>query len=225
MFGNNPKRPAVKGDGKELLVQSIFKTLQAEGPYAGVPAIFIRLGGCNLACSFCDTEFESFAAKTLEDIVTQIQSLSKNSEDTRSIFLVVITGGEPLRQPIGLLCEELFALGYKIQIETNGTLYQELPDRIEIVCSPKVTNGKYHNINEQLLPKITVFKFLISNNIPGYNNVPNLGQVLYNISVFVQAMDEYNEKLNAENKRLAVGLALERGYRLSYQMHKELGSE
>ena len=66
MFGYNLKRPVIKGNGQFLSIKSIFKTLQAEGPYCGVPAIFIRLGGCNLACSFCDTEFEDYLEKSLQ---------------------------------------------------------------------------------------------------------------------------------------------------------------
>ena len=201
MFGNNPKRPSIKGDGTQLFVQAIFKTLQAEGPYFGVPSVFVRLGGCNLACSFCDTEFESFSKKALYDIIAEVQILSKNSTSKQSIFLVVITGGEPFRQPLTLLCEKLLEQGYKIQIETNGTLYQKLPDEVEIVCSPKVANGKYHKINQDLLTKINAFKYLISTNIPGYSEVPELGQSNYQIPVFVQAMDEYDQAKNTENKQ------------------------
>lgn len=225
MFGNNPKLSVVKGDGRSLFVKNIFKTLQAEGPYFGTPAIFIRLGGCNLACSFCDTEFENYSEKPLEEVILEVQNLSKNSNDKQSVFLVVITGGEPLRQPIYKLCDRLLQLNYKVQIETNGILYQELPDAIDIVCSPKITNSKYHNIRQDLLPKITAFKYIISANLPGYDKVLDLGQSLYDIPVFIQAMDEYDEKLNIANKKLAVAIALENNYRLSYQIHKELDIE
>ena len=71
---------------------------------------------------------------------------------------------------------------------------------VEIVCSPKITNLKYHNIRQDLLPKITAFKYIISANLLGYNEVPDLGQSLYNIPVFVQAMDEYDEKLKLEKE-------------------------
>jgi 7-carboxy-7-deazaguanine synthase len=223
MFGNNPKRPPVKSDGTELFVQNIFKTLQAEGPFVGVPSVFVRLGGCNLACSFCDTEFESFTQKSVDNIISEIQKLSKNRLGKQSIFLVVITGGEPLRQSINLLCEKLITWGYKVQIETNGTLYQELPDEVEIVCSPKIVNGKYHAINPTLLPKISAFKYLISANHLGYDVVPM--EKSHQGEIFVQAMDEYDEELNIKNKKLAVVLALEHGYRLSYQIHKELDIE
>ena len=47
-------------ESKQFFIQEIFLTIQGEGPMVGIPSIFIRLGGCNLACKFCDTEFESF---------------------------------------------------------------------------------------------------------------------------------------------------------------------
>ncbi|NDB87187.1 MAG: hypothetical protein EB127_31570, partial [Alphaproteobacteria bacterium] len=112
-----------------------------------------------------DTEFEDYLEKSLDEIIGQVEHLSKNSNKIQSIFLVVITGGEPFRQPIYGLCHKLLQLNYKVQIETNGTLYQDLPDGIDIICSPKVTNSKYHNIREELLPKITAFKYIISANI------------------------------------------------------------
>ena len=126
MFGNNLKRPVVKGDGRSLSIKSIFKTLQAEGPYWGIPAIFIRLGGCNLACSFCDTEFEDYLEKSLDEIIGQVEHLSKNSNKIQSIFLVVITGGEPLlgwqRSYPDLLQHEQMRDLKEITFETNGTM-------------------------------------------------------------------------------------------------------
>ena len=78
MLGDNPKRGAVKGSGQYLDIQEIFPTIQGEGPRVGTPSIFIRLGGCNLACTFCDTEFESFSNRAVDDIVTQVMDFSLN---------------------------------------------------------------------------------------------------------------------------------------------------
>jgi 7-carboxy-7-deazaguanine synthase len=225
MLGDNPIRRLEHGDGSHLMVKTIFKTLQGEGLHVGVPSIFLRLGGCNLACNFCDTEFEDFKKIPVELITNQIQNLSLNDQNIRSVHLVVITGGEPFRQPIAKLCRILLNDNFGVQIETNGTIYREVPPGVDIICSPKVVNGKYHSIRDDLLKRISAFKFLISDGRKEYSAVPDLGQVKYNVPVFVQAMDELDPEINMINKKLAVEIAINKGYRLSYQIHKDLGIE
>ncbi|MCE3232075.1 MAG: Organic radical activating enzyme [Rickettsiaceae bacterium] len=221
MFGNNPIRPPEKGDGSILQVQNIFATFQGEGPYTGWPAVFIRLGGCNLACSFCDTEFESFEAMSVDKIISKINELSFKSKEK----LIVITGGEPFRQPIELLCDELIKNNYKIQIETNGTLFRSLNEEVDIICSPKNTGTGYHMIREDLLKRVNAFKFIISAHNDLYKNVGNVGQKQYNTPVYVQPMDERDEEKNRKNTDLVIKLATENGYRISLQTHKILGVE
>ena len=218
MYGNNPIRPPEKGDGKTLEVVNIFATLQGEGIYAGHPAIFIRLGGCNLACSFCDTEFETFKTMTIAKIIAQVETLKAKQK------LIVITGGEPLRQPIEKLCKNLIKLGFKVQIETNGTLYRELPKQVEIICSPKNTGKGYFPIRVDLLERINAFKFIISAHQPNYASVAEVGQT-DKIPVFVQPMDEKILEKNKANLQLAAKLAQENGYILSIQLHKIVGIE
>ena len=225
MLGDNPIRSPEKGDGMHLMVKQIFKTLQGEGPHVGIPSIFVRLGGCNLACDFCDTEFEDFKKLATKSIIDTVKNLSLNNKSIRSVGLVVITGGEPFRQPIRILCEKLIEENFSIQIETNGTIYRDIPEEVDIICSPKVVNGKYSKIRPDLLERITAFKFLISSQKLEYSSVPNLEQAAYNIPVFVQAMDELNHDINIANKKLAVEIAINSGYRLSYQIHKDLGIE
>lgn len=219
MFGTNPKRAPLKGNGDVLEIQEIFATIQGEGLYAGWPAVFIRLGGCNLSCNFCDTEFESYNQINLSEIIKETGGLARNG----NIKLVVITGGEPLRQPIGRLCSRLLENGFMVQIETNGTLYQEIDERVDIVCSPKNTNGKYSPIRPDLLERISAFKFIISSQDNNYSGVTEVGQSKYNVPVYVQAMDEYDAQKNAKNLALAVELAMKYGYRLSMQVHKLIG--
>jgi len=219
MFGKNPIRAPISGSGEVLDVQSIFLTLQGEGTHVGTPAVFIRLGGCNLACAFCDTEFESFHSLSLNEIMQTVSRIKKSAK------LAVITGGEPLRQPIEALCELLIQHGFIVQLETNGTLYRQLPLLTEIVCSPKNTNGKYFPIREDLLERITAIKFIISAAKPEYADIAEVGQSRRAIPVFLQPMDEYNEHQNKLNMKLATELALKYGYRLSLQTHKILGIE
>ena len=225
MFGDNPKRGLLKGDGSVLQVENIFYTLQGEGPYALMPSVFIRLGGCNLACEFCDTEFENFKEQDLSSILSKIDELSAN----RIVPLIVITGGEPLRQPIEKLCSILLDGGFKVQIETNGTLYRELPEEVEIVCSPKVIgggiDGKYGTIRADLLKRLRAFKFLVSKSLCAYNSIPSLGQDKFDIEVYVQPMDQYDVLHNKENLELALEIVYKHGYRLSIQMHKIIGIE
>ena len=259
MFGANRILKPVKGTGDVLEVQEIFPTIQGEGPNTGVPAIFIRLGGCNLACKFCDTEFDSFAPMCLEEVLGRTEILSNKvtplppgeggfseaklrraGEGLKNIYrepspganappspggrgLIVITGGEPLRQPIERLCQELVDKGFKVQIETNGTLYRDLPKEVEIVCSPKNTGTGYHRIREDLLPRISALKFIISANDPLYLDVAEVGQGDHNIPVYVQPMDEIDKTKNRQNFARAIELSQQRGYRLSIQVHKVLG--
>ncbi len=222
MFGDNPIRQPLKGDGNALEVHSIFATLQGEGPLAGTPAVFIRLGGCNLACDFCDTEFENFAARPLTEITREADHLSRNAAGERVCGLIVITGGEPLRQPVGPLCELLLSEGFEVQIETNGTLFRPLDARVKIVCSPKAANGNYHPLREDLLSRLDAIKFIISTRTP-YHQVVELGQTAHGIPVYVQPMDACDAALNAANLALAQRLAQQHGYRLSLQLHKILG--
>ncbi len=225
MLGNNPRRGAEVSNGFNLKVKNIFKTLQGEGPNVGMPSIFIRLGGCNLSCIFCDTDFEDFEELPLEQILDIVCQLSLNDQDIRVINLIVITGGEPFRQEISPICQALLDLNYSVQIETNGTIYRPIPKQVEIICSPKVVNTKYLSIREDMLERINAFKFLISTNIIDYFTVPELGQTKYNIPVYVQSMDEYNREINIKNKKHTVYIALNNNYRLSYQIHKDLNIE
>ncbi len=222
MFGKNPIRQPIVKDTGILDVQEIFSTIQGEGIYAGTPSVFLRLGGCNLKCNFCDTEFESFEPIKTSEIISQIEKLSLNKAGVRVRKLVVVTGGEPFRQPIEALCDELIKRTFKVQIETNGTLFRKLNKNVDIVCSPKSNNG-YHRIREDLLERINAFKFIISLDNGDYNYVPEVGQSDFSdIKVYIQPMDEHDPEKNKINQQYAMKLSAENGYLLSIQLHKIL---
>jgi 7-carboxy-7-deazaguanine synthase len=224
MFGTNPIRPPLTHDGSSLDVQSMFATIQGEGPLTGWPSIFLRLGGCNLACTFCDTEFESFKSMSLAEVIASITKLAGGKRSARTHNLVVITGGEPLRQNIVPLCEQLIALEFQVQIETNGTLWRPLPEAVQIVCSPKNSGQGYFPVRADVLSRVQALKFIVSANRADYNHVADVGQGTAH-PVYVQPMDEQDERRNADNLALALNLASEHGYRLSLQTHKLLGIE
>lgn len=155
MFGTNQLRKQEKSDGTMLYIQSIFSTIQGEGPFSGEPAIFLRLSGCNLRCMFCDTDFESKRREmNYKEIVAEIVQQSVEGKQ-RKTKLVVITGGEPMIQNIFPLVQRLVspAMGYKVQIETAGTVWVDKLEEfvcsgvLTIVCSPKT--GKVHPKIEQ----------------------------------------------------------------------------
>lgn len=223
MFGKNNKLKPEYSTGDILKVTNIFATFQGEGPYTGYPSIFIRLSGCNLACEFCDTEFDEYEQLTVKEIINRGYDVFKEfSENSESKPLIVITGGEPMRQNISNLCSELIHAGHTVQIETNGTLISpNLPKDVKIVCSPKMSNGQYFKIRQDILNQTIAIKFIISTE--KYCDIDDVGQG--EIPVYVQPMDEYDVIKNSNNLKLAMKIAMKHNAILSLQTHKIIGIE
>ncbi len=125
-----------KAPGK-LRVAEIFASIQGEGRWAGTPSTFIRVSGCNLRCSWCDTPYASWEPEGpvlgTDEILAQLASFRTQH--------VVLTGGEPLLfDAIVTLAEELKSQGKTITIETAGTVYRDLPCDLMSV-SPKLANS------------------------------------------------------------------------------------
>ncbi len=109
-----------------LIVNEIFKSIQGESSYTGRPCIFIRLTGCNLRCSWCDTEYAFYEGqpKSVKDIMVAIDPLG--------VPLVEITGGEPLLQSeVYDLMNALLAKNYEVLLETGGGVsIAKVPKRV-----------------------------------------------------------------------------------------------
>ena len=211
--------------GEALDVHSIFPTIQGEGPFAGHPAIFIRLAGCNLKCPQCDTEYTDGAEKMEPEAI--LDAILDMAHEER---LVVITGGEPFRQDIAALCHTLLDARFQVQIETNGTLYRrDLPyDRLTIVCSPKT--GR---VSGSLEKHITAYKYVCdANSLNTDEGLPvrALRHSAYPIlarphrgfkgPVYVQPLDEQDPEKNARHTRATIQSAVENGYIFCLQVHK-----
>ena len=101
-----------------MQITEIYKSLQGESTHAGLPCVFLRLTGCNLRCSWCDSEFSFDGGKkmVLEDVLREIARLSPSGG------LVEITGGEPMLQEREVipLMEQLLDADYQVLLETNG---------------------------------------------------------------------------------------------------------
>ncbi len=110
-------------------INEIFYSIQGEGIYTGIPQIFLRMHGCNLACAFCDTELNSF------DKMKPSKTYEKIKEFRLPYHSVSITGGEPLLQKdfLKTLLSILKQENIKIYLETNGTLFKELSGLIDYI--------------------------------------------------------------------------------------------
>ena len=98
-------------------VNEIFYSLQGEGYYAGTPAVFIRLSGCNLDCSFCDTKHQEGTFYDLSELNKEIERVCDGVRPP----LVVITGGEPTLNADNELCQSLASRFKVVAMESNGT--------------------------------------------------------------------------------------------------------
>lgn len=116
-------------------VNEIVYSLQGEGARLGFPQIFLRFSLCNLACTFCDTDFEKFTEMSDNDIINKLKEYPCKN--------IHLCGGEPSLQTDKNLIDKLHEAGYFISIETNGT--NKLIDGIDyVVVSPKISNKKLH---------------------------------------------------------------------------------
>lgn len=101
-----------------MQITEIYKSLQGESTYAGLPCVFVRLTGCNLRCSWCDTEYSFYGGRkmTSEEIFDEVERLTPNGG------LVELTGGEPMLQERELIpfMEKLIATGFTVLLETSG---------------------------------------------------------------------------------------------------------
>ena len=127
----NPDLELLEGGRKLPLVED-FYTIQGEGYHTGKPAYFIRLGGCDVGCRWCDAKYtwnpKVFPPVEIEPIVERAASCSARA--------IVITGGEPLLYPLGDLTRALHARGLEIFIETSGT--NPISGEFDWIClSPK----------------------------------------------------------------------------------------
>lgn len=212
-----------------LEVHSIFRTIQGEGPFTGQRAVFVRLAGCNLQCPLCDTDYTgsrwTAGPASLVDYVR---------EQAEPGHLVVITGGEPFRQNLRPAVQALLDAGYRVQLETNGTLYQELPyDHITVVCSPKTGS-----INKKLAEHLSALKYVLhadsraqDDGLPlsalGHSASPRLARPpsVFSGIIYLQPVDEADAVKNGRHLDATIKSVMDHGYTLCLQTHKIINME
>lgn len=230
-INTQPTEPQVLD--KHIEIVKIWQTIQGEGPFAGERAVFVRMAGCNLQCPFCDTDY-TFGRTAMDpvqfyDEIHRCSITSGSAADVPNINLVVFTGGEPFRQTsLALFTMGLLHRGFRVQVETNGTLNLALSTGVKIVCSPKTPH-----LHPAMIKKIDVLKYVIESGhvdgdgLPGRvlgrhrpARIPNFGG-----EIWVQPMDEQDVTRNQLHIKAAVESVVKHGHRLCLQLHKYIGME
>ena len=247
MFGNNPTlKHEHNADGYTLRVQEVFSTIQGEGPLAGTPATFVRLYGCHLKCHFCDTDFMSNdTPRGVHELVDSVNALGNT--------LVVLTGGEPLRQNVLPLVEKLLKAGHRAQIETAGSMplpgdigawtrLIEDSGRLSFVVSPKGPTAR-PEFEDPWVSSVVSWKYVVHHadatddtgipiadyqtKDPSARHPRRLARpaTIDPTNTYIQPMDmgEGDIETSAKNLAHAIALCRRHGYRLSLQQHKLLG--
>jgi len=143
----------------------IYRSLQGESSFAGLPCVFVRTAGCNLRCSWCDSEytFKGGYRVSLDDVLAEVEKLSPGGG------LVELTGGEPMLQEKDVvpLMRELIARGYTVLIETSGerplgSVPGEVHKIVDVKCPGSGEGGSFRQTNLDTLTKRDEVKFVVS---------------------------------------------------------------
>jgi 7-carboxy-7-deazaguanine synthase len=161
-----------------MIVTEIFRSIQGESTHAGLPCIFVRLTGCNLRCTWCDTAyaFHGGTKMTIEEILSRVEDLSIVAKEEKSpkvanpraISLVELTGGEPLLQPDAIpLAKKLLDAGYTVLIETSGErsiaeLPREVIKIVDVKCPDSGEPDTFRMDNLNTMSDKDEIKFVIS---------------------------------------------------------------
>jgi 7-carboxy-7-deazaguanine synthase len=162
-----PVTPSLLGRATEVGMQitEIYKSLQGESTHAGRPCVFVRLTGCNLRCSWCDSEytFTGGQRRSSEEVFEEVRRLSPNGG------LVEITGGEPMLQERELVpfMRQLIAAGYTVLIETSGErplarVPKEVIKIVDVKCPHSGEPDTFDTANLDALEPHDEMKFVIS---------------------------------------------------------------
>jgi 7-carboxy-7-deazaguanine synthase len=183
----------------------IFYSVQGEGTWTGTPAVFVRLAGCNLACTFCDTDYGLAFIAGIDDVVARVRAEGGDCP------MVILTGGEPLAQAVTpALIAALQADGRRVHIESNGTIDVALPDGVWLTVSPK------ERLHPAMAARANEAKLIVD------GAVPETWLAAFPATTPVFLQPEGNKPAN-------VALAVEAAkrnparYRLSLQTHKYIG--
>jgi 7-carboxy-7-deazaguanine synthase len=161
-----------------MVITEIFRSIQGESTHAGLPCIFVRLTGCNLRCTWCDTAYAFYGGMrmTVDEVIARVSDLSGASPDASAgrsglaqrISLVELTGGEPLLQAeVVPLAERLLAGGYTVLIETSGERFvgrlpREVIKIVDVKCPDSGEADSFETKNLDAISANDEVKFVLS---------------------------------------------------------------
>ena len=213
-------------------INDIFYSLQGEGSNTGRAAIFIRFAGCNLRCSFCDTEFDSYTEMTDDKVISEIKSLTSHlspltshPSPLTSHLLVVLTGGEPTLQVDEAFVDLLHQHGYEVAMESNGT--RPAPRNLDwLTVSPKewwkVNGGGWMENSNVRRPD--ELKIVFDEDMPERLSSLHLPPSTLHALLYLQPCDTGDPVRNADIMQRCVEYIKQHPqWRLSLQTHKLIG--
>ncbi|MCE0558308.1 7-carboxy-7-deazaguanine synthase QueE [Motilimonas sp. E26] len=217
-------------------INEIFQTIQGEGLFTGVPAIFVRLQGCDVGCPWCDTQHTWTVSPDQETNLHQITDKSDTSAAWANVTTaeilnefvrlgyqanhVVITGGEPCMYDLRELTQALAMQGYKSQIETSGTYEVLVDDAAFVTVSPKVKMKGGLVVRPDALLRANEIKHPVATE----KDIDALDALLAQCSWTIPpqiCLQPISQKPRAT--QLAMETCIARNWRLSIQTHKYLG--
>jgi 7-carboxy-7-deazaguanine synthase len=218
-----------------MFITEIFKSIQGEGTRAGLPCIFVRLTGCNLRCTWCDTVYAFHGGQkvSVEEVMERVESLNRRPDGSAAgVSLVELTGGEPLLQEeIYPLAERLLAAGYTVMIETSGERFigrlpSEIIKIVDVKCPDSGEPDTFELRNLDELSANDELKFVISSRkdyefAREFSRENRLAERVHQV-LFSPVHDDPNGKWRGLEPRELVEWMLEDGLpvRLGLQLHK-----
>ena len=157
-----------------MVITEIFKSIQGEGTRAGLPCIFVRLTGCNLRCTWCDTAYAFHGGKrmSVDEVLARVDALAGGNTgeagSQAAVPLVELTGGEPLLQDeVYPLSEKLLEAGYNVMIETSGERFigdlpREVVKIVDVKCPDSGEPDTFEMRNLEALSGQDEVKFVLS---------------------------------------------------------------